>query len=145
MSEKRFVEQLKESARKIDKSSFIWKTNDRFSLGIPDLLIIMRGRVYAIEAKCSLNWGPSTGNDILRHPFSGPQISVLRQIKKAGGFACGAVQVEPCIARILDPDDIPSNGNFTANELEKISFEDVKINGKWNLDEWCSLLRIEKG
>lgn len=136
MSEKGFVEQLRESARRLDKNAFIWKTNDRFSLGIPDLWIVTRGRIFTIEAKFTDRWDKLSKRPVLSHTFSGPQISVLRQISRAGGVSCGAVQVEPSVAYILDPFDIPSGGNFNAEELEKVAFKNVRKNGIWDLEEW---------
>lgn len=143
MSEKRFVEQIRESARRLDKNAFIWKTNDRFSLGIPDLWIIARGRLFAIEAKYVSGWDLLSDKPLLSHRFSGPQVSILRQIRRAGGLSFGAVQTEPTVAYILDPFDIPKSGNFTAKELEKISFRTVKKDGAWKIAEWELCVALE--
>lgn len=151
MSEKRFVEQIRESARRLDKDAFIWKTNDRFSLGIPDLWTVTRGRLFAIEAKFVDRWDKLSERPILSHSFSGPQVSILRQIRRAGGLSCGAVQVEPSVAYILDPLDIPSGGNFTAEKLEEISHRTIRENGTWDLEEWIlyvlmgSVRKIDNG
>jgi hypothetical protein len=136
VSEKRFVEQIRESARRLDKDAFIWKTNDRFSIGIPDLWIVTRGRLFAIEAKSVSSWNPLSDKPLLSHKFSGPQISILRQIRRAGGLSFGAIQTEPSVARILDPFDIPESGNFTAKELERISLRTVKEDGVWRIVDW---------
>lgn len=145
MSEKSFVEQIRESARRLDKDAFIWKTNDRFSLGIPDLWIVTRGRLFAIEAKFAKNWDKSSEKHVLSHKFSGPQVSILRQVRRAGGFSCGAVQVESSVAYIIDPVDIPSDGNFTSGQLEKISLRSDRRDSLWDLDGWMHYLtrRIE--
>lgn len=141
MSEKRFVEQIRDSARRLDKNAFIWKTNDRFSLGIPDLWIITRGRLFAVEAKFCSSWNESSSRPLLSHKFSGTQISILRQIRRAGGLSCGVVQVEPSVAFVLDPSDIPSSGNFNAKEIERIAFKASRDNGFWNLEIWMKHIR----
>ncbi len=140
MSEKRFVEQIRDSARRLDRDAFIWKTNDRFSLGIPDLWIITRGRLFAIEAKFCAHWDESSSRPLLSHKFSGTQISILRQIRRAGGLSCGAIQVEPSTAFILDPNDIPPGGNFNAEEVAKVSLRASRDNGVWNLEDWMTYL-----
>lgn len=145
MSEKRFVDQIRDSARRLDRDAFIWKTNDRFSLGIPDLWIITRGRIFAIEAKFADRWDKSSKRPILSHSFSGPQISILRQVRRAGGICCGAVQVEPSVAYVLDPIDIPSSGNFSSEKIEEIAFKSVRENGIWNLDEWATHIGSSSG
>lgn len=136
MSEKRFVEQIRESARRLDKDAFIWKTNDRFSLGIPDLWIITRGRLFAVEAKFVSRFDLGSDKPVLSHRFSGPQVSILRQIRRAGGLSFGAVQTGPHTARILDPFDIPASGNFTAKELSRISLKSIREGGIWKIADW---------
>lgn len=145
MSEKRFVEQIRDSARRLDRDAFIWKTNDRFSLGIPDLWIVTRGRLLAIEAKFVDRWDKDSKRPVLSHKLSGPQVSILRQIRKAGGISMGAIQVEPSVAYILDPLDIPNGGNFTAEELEKISLRSIRENGEWKLKDWMLYIIMGDG
>lgn len=145
MSEKRFVEQIRDSARRFDKDAFIWKTNDRFSLGIPDLWIVTRGRLCAIEAKSVGRWNKDSKRPVLSHGFSGPQVSILRQIRRAGGVSFGAVQTEPSVAYILDPSDIPTGGNFTAEELEKVALKSSRENGDWKLKDWMMYIVLGDG
>lgn len=139
MSEKNFVEQLQRSAKAIDEHAFVWKTNDRFSLGIPDLLIIIKGAVHCIEAKLGavpVDERHAESMLVLKHPFSGPQISILRQLERAGAFSCGAVKVANDIAYILHPCKIPKYGNFTFPEMEELGARVSKKNGIWRIDEW---------
>lgn len=146
MSEKRFVEHLQRSAKQLDPSAFVWKTNDRFSLGIPDLVIVINGDMYAIEAKYTEvkgtthdSWSTSL---VLKHPFTGPQISVMRQLVKAGAYSFGVIQVEQSEAYIVHPDNIPEGGNFTHRDLEDEAIKVCKRNHIWRITEWPNLLCI---
>ena len=140
-SEKRFVESLKESAKKIDSNAFVWKTNDRMSLGIPDLVIVIQSFVYAIEAKSTDFFQvKATRKEILKHPFSGPQVSILRQIDNADAFAFGAIQTGPDVACIFHPQDIPANGIITLDDFTQLGLGVNKVDGIWRITQWPSLL-----
>lgn len=57
---------------------------------------------------------------MLKHEFSGPQISMLRQLKAAGVEAFGIVRASMDTAFRLEPEDIPrKTGNFTHEEMVK--------------------------
>jgi hypothetical protein len=143
MSEKAFIEDLKRSAKKMDKSAFVWKTNDGFSLGIPDLVMVFLGNTYFIEAKSALQASKRKGS-ILHHPFSGPQISVLRQIVTAGGCALGIVRTAPGVAYILNPFKIPARGNFDFESLEGWGVRVTKDDQQkvWRIFEWPKKLNL---
>lgn len=143
MSEKAFIEDLKKSVKKMDPSAFVWKTNEGFSLGIPDLVILLFGKTYFIEAKSALSSHKSKGT-ILHHPFTGPQISVLRQIVNAGGVAFGIVRTAPGIAYIINPNLIPKEGNFTVEQLKEIGVEVERDHQQkvWRIFEWPDLISL---
>lgn len=135
MSEKSFVVSIQKSVSKEYPGSFVWKTNDRFSLGMPDLIIIIDGTLYAVEAKAmSLH---CSKDKVLSHPFSPVQISVLKQIEKAGGVSMGAIFVPSGGALIVRTDQFNKDGNFTSEEL--LGLKKVrKRNGTWRITEWVS-------
>lgn len=144
MSERRFIESLKESAKKLEPSAFTWKTNDRVSIGIPDLLIVIDGVLYAIEVKCTSFFDKDRliedPRNVLTHPFSGPQVGVLRQMARSGACAMGAIQTHKDRAYIVHPLKIPASGNFTFAELYRVGIKVSKHKGIWRLDEWQDLL-----
>lgn len=154
MGEKSFIQSLRESARKIDPQAYIWKTSDKVSIGIPDLWIILSGCLIVLEAKAaSSRWvnelaagrldrlnPASLSGQVLGHPFSGPQIGVMRQIARAGGRAMGAVQVSATVAFIVHPRDIPAGGNFEVQQFGKVCTRVTKENHIWRVDQWPNLL-----
>jgi len=138
MSEKRFVESIRQSALAIDSTSFVWKVSDKFALGIPDLLIAIRSSVMAIEAKAASR----SGGMLLSHPFSAVQISVMKQMNRAGLPAFGAIGIDRNSAYIVSPSNIPSSGNFKRGDVEgMVSVTKEKI---WEIHKWPSLLCLTK-
>lgn len=148
MGEKSFVESIQRSAKIINMDAFVWKTNDRFTLGIPDLVIIIEGVTYAIEAKAAdlagtmATYKRKLPQDIpcLKHPFSGTQVSVLRQMMNAGAFAFGIIQISPDSAYLVHPEKVPKGGNFTHRELAESCPAVKKRDHTWRITEWPSLL-----
>ncbi|MHC4647368.1 MAG: hypothetical protein ACYTBJ_17895 [Planctomycetota bacterium] len=148
MSERRFVESIQRSVKMLHPKAFVWKVSDRFSMGIPDLFIVIDGRLYCIEAKAADIAGTITtvkkvkpeNAPCLKHPFSGVQVSVMRQIKKAGAFVCGAIQISKDTAYIADPDKIPPGSNFTHKQLDNECAKVTKQDSLWRITEWPSLL-----
>lgn len=140
MSEKSFVQSIQKSASVIFADRvFIWKTNDRFTLGIPDLFIVVDGFVYAIEAKKAVE--KKTGGFVIKHPFSGPQISTMRQLHKAGAFSFGAIQMGKDWAYLVHPDKVKTV--FEPGELDMLP-RVYKTDGLWRIDEWPKALCLTK-
>ena len=70
---------------------------------------------------------------MLKHAFTGPQISMLRKMKRAGVEAFGIVRASRDIAFRLEPEDIPAKtGNFTHGELVKFGKVVHKKKGLWH-------------
>ena len=107
----------------------MYKTNDSFSLGIPDLVIILNGVVYFLEVKRCQR---TNGSHVLHHPFSGPQIAVMRQVRQAGGYSYGIVGTATGQAYLLHPSDIPNSGNFNYRYLESNACVVNKIDHIWS-------------
>lgn len=127
--EKTFVDALIRSARNKWPGCVVLRAADQFTLGIPDLLIWRKGLkeniavTYAIEAK-QLNplmkdpyhKGRRTGS-MLKHPFRGPQISMMRNLSSNGCRSYGIVRVSDDTAIKIHPDKIPKEGNFVYEQL----------------------------
>lgn len=133
MAEKEFVDGLLNSIKRMWPEAVVLRAVDKFSLGVPDVLawISMQEKypwTVAIEAKSLDPWmsdpfhrGRRTGM-MLKHPFTGPQISKLRELKRAGVDAFGLIRVNVDTAFRIEPADIPTaNGNFTHEDLVKLA------------------------
>jgi len=136
VSEKSFVIGIQRSITRLHESAFVWKTNDRFSLGMPDLMVVIDGLLYALEAK-SIKW-PINAKKVLKHPFSGPQMSVIKQLHAAGAFASGIVGVSRESARLVLPGAFNKNGNFTKEEFDELPLV-TKRERLWRVTEWPHL------
>ncbi len=82
LSETRLKNRVIQFIRKNYPNAWLYKAADRFTAGIPDLLICKEGQFYAIELKAGAN-KPT--------PIQG---HVLRKIRSAGGRAAVCRSVE---------------------------------------------------
>lgn len=82
LSETKLKNQVIEYLRRELPSAWFYKCADRFTSGIPDLIICKEGMFYAIELKVGSN------------KASPIQEFVMREIKKAGGRVCVCRSVE---------------------------------------------------
>ncbi len=144
MDERGFVDALLKSIKNLSSKAAYIRAVDKFTLGIPDILawIPMPNStpwMFAIEAKAlaplmpdPYHRGRRTGQ-MLKHPFTGPQISKLRELKAAGVEAFGLVRVSEDAAFRIEPEKINDRtGNFTHEELVEISTEVPRLaDGTW--------------
>ena len=150
MSERAFVDSLIKTIGKFGDSVVI-RPNDQKTIGIPDVLgyipisyEALRGGpptiwAVAIEAKAlhplmddPFHKGRRTGQ-MLKHPFTGPQVSMLRKMSRAGVDAFGLVRASGNTAFRFHPNDISAKtGNFTHEEMVEFGTEVRKESGIWN-------------
>lgn len=135
-NERSFVNTVIISIRHAWPESAIVRPADNYTLGIPDILAwipVQRTDPWsvAIEAKRldplmpdPFHKGRRTGL-MLKHIFSGPQISMLRLLKRSGVTAFGLVQASDTVAFLIEPEQLnPKTGNFTWEEM--VQFKPVK-------------------
>lgn len=149
MVEKGFVDALQKQIKSGFSGAVVIRPSDNFSLGVPDLLawipVTQSGLggpptvwAVAIEAKQlhplmddPFHKGRRIGK-MLKHPFTGPQISLLRRLQGADVDAFGLVRAAKDTAFRIDPQDIPAKtGNFTHEELVKFGTPVERVNGVW--------------
>jgi hypothetical protein len=143
MIEREFVTGLIKGAKKELTAVVTYRASDRATIGVPDLLVwakLVNGQRYsgAVEAKqirplMADPWrrGHRTGL-MLKHPFTGPQISMLLKLVTAGVDACGLVRVSADTAFRIEPDVIPAKtGNFTYDEMVAFGTAIVRERGVW--------------
>jgi len=104
----------------------VWKPADSFNLGIPDIhaAIPPDGRFLVAEVKqvnklFALGEMVNMDQDkhLLRHTFSGPQISMLRKFSKAGVESYGLIRTHSQMAYKIHPKNIPLDGQITPRVL----------------------------
>jgi hypothetical protein len=139
--ESMFIASLRSSAKKIDKNCFVLKMNDSVSIGVPDLVLVILGEVFWLECKAMTDFFksprfPDSDTPVLKHPFSGPQIGMMRQISRAGANVMGVIRVSSDVAYVVDPMKIPSGGNFTYAQLQEKAVMVKKENHTWMINEW---------
>jgi hypothetical protein len=145
--EKGFVDSLIKQIKKGFHGSVVIRASDNFTLGIPDVIASIPAGgpghpplcwMLAIEAKQMrplmddpFHKGRRTGL-MLKHHFSGPQISMLRKMKEGNWDAFGLVRASCDIAFRIDPKDIPAKtGNFTHEELMEFGKPVHRVKGIW--------------
>ena len=145
MVEKGFVDALIKTVNSFDCSK-AYRPSDGRTMGMPDVLGYIRPEtpreglipLVAIEAKQirplmddPYHKGRRTGR-MLKHPFSGPQISALRELKGAGVDAFGLVRASRDTAFRIEPEDIPAKtGNFTHEEMIELGKPVLRRDGLW--------------
>ena len=75
LSETQLKEKVIKFVKKEYPTAWVYKTSDRWTAGIPDILICKEGVLYAIELKVGKNKATKI------------QEYVLKQIKESGGFS----------------------------------------------------------
>lgn len=149
MDEKGFVDSLIQTIQRAFSAATVVRPSDSHTLGIPDILgwapvpqTFTRLTLcwsFGIEAKQlkkllddPMDPGRRTGQ-LLHHRFSGPQISMLRKMKKSGVDAFGIVRVSSDTAFCIEPEHIPAKtGNFTHEELVKVGRRVDRKDGLWS-------------
>jgi hypothetical protein len=157
MMEKEFVDAILKTIRTQFPKSTVVRPSDSYTLGIPDVLAwipiyevgtagprheICRPWAVAIEAKAlhplmadPFHRGRRTGQ-MLEHPFTGPQVSLLRMMVRSSIDAFGLVRASDDTAFRIHPDDIPGKtGNFTHEELVAVGKPIRRMKGLWQFWE----------
>ena len=142
MVEKGFVDALIATiGRCYGANSVTIRPNDSYTLGIPDVLCWRAdGKCLAIEAKQlsplmpdPFHKGRRTGL-MLKHPFMGPQISMLRRLDAVGVEAFGLIRMSTDVAFRIEPKDIPAKtGNFTYEDLRNYGRPIYRRNSLWEI------------
>ena len=147
MNEKGFVDSLIKTITTRYPDADYTRASDNYNLGLPDLVFTIpsdiHGRPFsmAIEAKQikplmddPYHRGRRTGM-MLKHTFTGPQISNLRKKKTSGVQAFGLIRVSIDMAFRVEPEDISAKtGNFTHEELVKFGKPIHRTRGSgWDL------------
>ena len=140
-TENEFVIGLAKGIRTAHPLAQVYRPHDAVTLGVPDLLAWIPRETgclaLAVEAKQLMNYlkdpydpGKRTA-PLLHHAFSGPQITYLRELARAGVQTWGIVRVSSDAAFRLRADQIPSTGNFTHEELVGIGELVRREEGVW--------------
>lgn len=119
-NERAFVTTLMMRLSEVFEESFVWKPADSFNLGIPDIHAVLPGghflaaevkEVPKLLDKSLEEYKPD--RKMLGHLFSGPQISMLRKLKRAGALSVGIVRTHKDLAYYIHPESIPLDGQIT--------------------------------
>lgn len=90
--------------------------------GIPDEYMLVEGRGYWIELKAVSKWPKKPTSNILEHRFSGPQLSYLRRVDRAGGRGFGVIgwqDQRKWVCACLRAHDIGDDGTVSKLELDR--------------------------
>ena len=95
MNELNFVHAIQRRVWKDHPGSVMLKPNDRNTQGIPDLLIFHHTGVAAIELKSVGHAARDRFAPWLSHPFTMPQVTMLRDLATQGVIALGLIEYRP--------------------------------------------------
>ena len=118
---------LSRELRKAGPGLYHLKTADRFTVGISDFLIWNMGKTVALETKF-VNGIPSEKASLLKHPFSGAQITFLESMALSGNAAFGGIYLNELNLFYLIPGgSIPTTGNWKTKDFFKSGFPIFKL------------------
>jgi len=99
---------------KLQPSTYYLKLSDRYREGISDFLIFQGGKTVALETKFIQELPERGSTKILKHKFSGGQITFLESMHLAGHLSYGLVAVaQEKAVYIVSWEDIPESGNWS--------------------------------
>ena len=90
--------------------------------GIPDEYLLVNGHSYWIELKAVSKWPKKPSSNILEHRFTGPQLTYLRRVDRAGGRGVGVIgwlDDKKWVCVCLRTHDIGDDGTVTKSELDR--------------------------
>ena len=100
---------------------FAIKVADKFTIGISDFLILHNSVTLALECKFISEW-PSDRAQLLKHPFTGEQLTFMESVRLAGHRAIGLVAVKEAGKMILiESQAIPESGNWNTGDFRGMS------------------------
>lgn len=110
---------------------FAIKVADKFTIGISDFLILHNSRTLAMECKFISDW-PSDKARLLKHPFSGEQLTFMESVRLAGHMAVGLIAVKEAGRMFLvESRLIPHSGNWVSG--------DFRSGGPWEAMPWLEI------
>ena len=91
----------------------VLKVCDKITPGIPDFLIWRGTRSLAIESKFVAKLPKKRTAQLLKHTFSGPQLTMLETLSIGGAITYGLVGIgETKLMYLIPRDKIPMCGNW---------------------------------
>lgn len=90
--------------------------------GVPDEYMLDNGHSYWIELKAVSKWPKKPDSNVLEHRFSGPQLTYLRRVDRAGGRGFGVIgwlDDRKWVCACLRTHDIGADGTISKQELDR--------------------------
>ena len=114
--------------KKMGKEFTAIKHSDRFQTGISDFMVYGNGKAMALESKFVKEL-PGGNTLLLKHPFTGPQLTYLESISLSGNWAFGIVGIEQTKRIYAIPfSKLPKEGNWKT----QIFLEENNLVFGWN-------------
>lgn len=107
-TENDFNRKLSTYLKAYSKVVFTRKLSDKYQVGMSDFMIIHGGKTAFVESKWKKELkGP------LAHPFSGAQVSFMKQAANAGALCFGLIGIQSEAKMVLIPSHgIDASGNY---------------------------------
>jgi hypothetical protein len=115
------------SLLKMQKDLFYRKLSDKYQVGMSDFILIKKGKTVFIECKYKKDLkGP------LKHPFSGPQLSFMKQASSGGAECYGLVWIDSLSSFYLLPEStllgiIPSGEDLVSKSCMRFNLTPSEI------------------
>lgn len=116
-TENEFNAYLSKELKRWRPEVYTMKAADKFRTGVSDFILWGWGRSVALETKFIKEW-PSERGKLLKHPFTGPQLTFFRNIQGTGCHAFGLIAVkEERKMFAISAGHIPESGNWKTKDF----------------------------
>jgi hypothetical protein len=107
----------KEIRKRVDSGTYCLKMAEKFHIGIADFQLVRAGQTVVFEAKFIAQPLPARATKVLKHPFTGPQITYLRGMNNAGAKTYGVIGMNDTkMIKVLPSHMIPAGGNWSLED-----------------------------
>ena len=136
MTENDFNAELSKHLRKMTPEVHYIKASDKFTVGISDFLLWHKGTCAAVESKYVREW-PRPSANLLKHAFTGPQVTFLESVALTKNKAYGLIGVgEEQKMYLVNWVQIPPSGNWTTRQFIEMQFTTFAIKDVDGLVRW---------
>ena len=112
---------LSKALRELQPQTYTLKMAEKYHIGIADFQMTRAGRNVTFESKLLRDPLGHRATKLLKHPFTGPQLTYLRGQWRAGAKCFGVIGVDfTKVIHVIPLDELPSDGNWSPHEWANV-------------------------
>jgi len=117
-NEDAFNAYLSKELKKLAPEFKVLKLCEKYHIGVSDFMLIRGGVACFFETKFLRDDPFKTAGQVLKHPFSGAQMTFLKSMRRAGAMSYGVVYHDYSdLIWVYEVCDLPERGNWFSHEF----------------------------